>query len=144
MKFEYFLKSNYWKSKVIGKSLPDVVLQLGQPTDEGANKLKDLVKKFGDVEVGFDEGGIAFYCQIDFDVNQSLKGAFEFWPIHGGMELQNVLQLLNSIDLRYTVRTTELNPDFDEIITESGLIFSLAKPDAEFVGKGLVNIRTSV
>ena len=144
MKFEYFLKSNYWKTEVIGKSLPDVVLQLGEPTDEGANKLKDLVKKFGDVEVGFNKGGFAFYCQIDLDVNQSLKDEFQYWPIHGGMQLQNVLKLLNSIDLRYSVRTTELNPDFDEIITESGLIFTLAKPDAEFVGKGLVNIRTCV
>ena len=90
MNFEDFLKSNYWKTHILGKSFDGVRSELGEPTDEGYGKLKRSLKKFGDIEVGFNEEGLAYYCQIDFSPNHQMKIFNECWPIYGGMGLMEL------------------------------------------------------
>jgi len=60
------------------------------------------------------------------------------------MLLNDLLILLNHCEIDYILHTTDFNPDLDQVITKSGLIFSIAKPGSEFFGTGLVNVRTSV
>ena len=123
--FTQFVNENPWKSQIIGVGRSEVQSKLGQPTDHGWQN--DFLFKFGDIEVGFAESGGAFYVQIDFTDGLKAIGTTQFplgsWPIKGGMELSEIEDILKGCGCEFTLSQPEINPDMDEIHTESGLIF---------------------
>jgi len=71
MEFIDFLQFNLWKKDILSNDLEEVILLIGEPTDAGGGKLKNLLKKFDDIEVGFDDQGLAYYCHVDLNLNQN-------------------------------------------------------------------------
>jgi hypothetical protein len=147
MKFIDFVKTNPWKLKILNQKREDLVSIYGHPTDRGAGKLDLLLFKYGNVEIGFDEDGIAFYVQVDFlSSRNTLIGIFTqgLEEIHGNMKIGVLVRLLEENECKYSVGQPKYNPDMEEVVTSSNLIFTFAKPGAEFSGNGLLNIRTHI
>jgi len=100
---------------------------------------------YDDIEVGYDEDGFATYVQISLYAHDyseiPRKWGLESWPLKGGMELNELLDVFKKMERVYTVRDSKIIPDFDEVVTASGLVFVVAKSGAEFVGVGLVKVR---
>jgi len=140
MKLDDFYKLNEWKNKLLGSSLGEVVELLGLPTDEGAGDTKETLKKFGDIEVGFDEQGNATYCLIDLGLNLKLSDKKYAWTIVGGTRLDELSQQLDSIDGGYEIKKD--GADYQNLITRSGIKFSFLESSDRYSG-GLVTVSAS-